>query len=149
VTLVPVEDHASRTLVLDTLAVLLGYHVDEARFPDDSIPDVLRVNPIERGLFVGDAKHSESPRCVATALRFRRYLKWVRAHRAAAGAGDALVALCFPDLQDRDAWLRLLESLAEDAGVPGNARVNDLSVGSECHVLLLQYPATSVHDTPG
>lgn len=113
------EDHASRTQLLEDLADLAGFTCRIGGFfPDGSQPDVLRLSREDRGLFVGDAKHTETPGNTATALRLRRYCRWLRAHRQGLRPGVAVLALCVPT-GHRHAWEALLRQLVKDACVTG------------------------------
>lgn len=136
----PGDDHGSRTRVLETLAGLLGFHgLALPCLPDGSRPDVLRVDMVRRGLFVGDAKHTETPGSVSTALRFRRYMRWIRAHQNGSAAGIAIVVLCFRRRQDAAKWLALVQALGADAGAPNATRVWSEELTDECHFVVIEY----------
>lgn len=115
-------DHEDRRQSLDALAVLAGFRHHLGRLPDGTVPDVLRVDLPGRGLFVGDAKHTESPGRVDTYLRLRHYACWVRAHQDDVGCnGRATLALCVPGRRQIDRWAHLLSTLADDVGLPAPA----------------------------
>lgn len=135
-------DHEDRRRALDALAVLAGFRRRLARLPDGTVPDVLRVDPPGRGLFVGDAKHSESPERVDTYLRLRGYACWIRARQSDVGRnGRATLALCVPADQAIAGWVRVLTDLADDVGLlPGVTRRQDLS-GQESLVWSTWAPA--------
>jgi hypothetical protein len=136
------HDHASRTSVIETLAGLLGFHGQELHYlPDGARPDVLRFDVHGRGLFVGDAKHTESPGSVATALRFRRYMRWIRAHQRAPTAGVAIVVLCFGRRREATRWLDLIEALGADVGAPSARRTSIDEFDADCHLVFLEYGA--------
>ncbi len=128
------DDHETRTRALETLADLVGYHQEMGGvFADGARPDVLRLSSQHRGLFVGDAKHTETPRGVSTALRLRRYFVWLRAQRRSTSPGPAVAALCLPT-GDVPQWCDLLQVLARDAGLPEPTAVQHQSLDVDCAV---------------
>jgi hypothetical protein len=69
---IPSEEHQRRVALLDCLARLSGHH-RQARVRDGLLrPDVLRRCPGR--VFIGEAKHSESPRDADAVLRLTNYL---------------------------------------------------------------------------
>src|SRR5438132_1514167 len=90
VRLSPSRTHEYRRGVLDSLAILAGFEI-ELTLPDGSRPDVARVSVQWSRVFLGDAKHSESPADEAVICRLRRYALWLRGTHT--GSTDVL-ALC-------------------------------------------------------
>lgn len=110
-------EHNVKAKFLDGLAILLGCKENLAvGFPDGGKPDVLRAD-IERSvLFVGDAKHTETPGCTATKVRLLHYFRWLAAH---VGGGNRLgiFALCFGAGSDRDHWRHAIREIASLVGL--------------------------------
>lgn len=115
--------HESRRQFLDSLAVLIGCHEQlGATLPDGLRPDVLRISTARRLLFLGEAKHSESPRNRYTVERLRSYVRWIGSHLDYAGEDDgpppsAVMAICFGTASDADDWLDTLRSTLMRGGV--------------------------------
>jgi hypothetical protein len=108
-------EHRDRMRLLDTLALLAGFNTRLAGFPDGRAPDVVRVSFRSAGLFVGDAKHADSPHSVETYLRVRRYVCWGEMFLRRPGR-RLVVALATPTPNALE-WLRLLVALADDVGL--------------------------------
>lgn len=108
--------HAERAEVLDALAMMVGCTRSLAGLlPDGVRPDVLRVD-VERGLlFVGEAKHTESPGRADTLVRLQRYFNWAAAHRRL--GGTVVGAVCFGREADRQDWAEALVRLAREAAL--------------------------------
>ena len=110
------QDHESRVEFLDALAVLMGCEgALGGELPDGRRPDVLRFDQGRRVLFVGDAKHSESPGNRETQARLHRYLKWMSSH--VGSGGDGIFAVCFGRESDTDAWVETLVMLTHEVGL--------------------------------
>lgn len=108
--------HESRVDKLRTIAGLAGYTVSHPGLADGSRPDLAACDPNATRWMIGDAKHTEDPGCVATAVRLNRYLAWVKA--AEAQDIDAVFMLCCPRaLTPR--WLARLRILMDDANMSG------------------------------
>lgn len=110
-------EHERKVEFLDALAVLTG--CEEAMggaLPDGSRPDVLRLDSRRRILFVGDAKHSESPGDRETQTRLLGYARWLSAHIRNGGAG--VFAICFTRESDTAAWIQVVGMLGHEAGLP-------------------------------
>jgi hypothetical protein len=125
----PSDLHEDRASTLATLAILTGHTHGLSTLPDGSRPDVLQLRDIDRSLFVGDAKATETPGNVETFGRLNRYAtfidEWLRE------GGSAALALI---VADRDAfrWLRVLRHLAltPSGGTYVRGHVNFIEVGS-------------------
>jgi len=76
----PTVLHERRRGWLDAIAILEGFTLGLPVLPDGSIPDVLRVDPRRRWLFIGEAKDTESPRSAYTGARLHRYATWLAAN---------------------------------------------------------------------
>lgn len=110
------EVHELRVDFLDALAILMGCEdALGAALPDGSRPDVLRVDSTRRVLFVGDAKHSESPGNRETQARLLRYMRWLSSH--VQGGGIGVFAVCFGRDSDTAAWVETLAMLCSEAGL--------------------------------
>lgn len=105
--------HEHRRSVLDNIAVLAGYAESPGQqLPDGVRPDVIRINASRRMMFMGDAKHSETPGCTATEERLLSYFRWARAF--VLSGGTLVFAVCYGRLSDSAGWLRLLCRLCEE-----------------------------------
>jgi hypothetical protein len=111
--------HRARAQFLRDLAVLIGCSAAlEVQLPDGCQPDVFATNPRRDLLFLGEAKHSESPSNRAACYRLARYVGWAGAF-ARRAAGRAMVAVCHGSASDP--WGAVLHEIAEDGGLPGAA----------------------------
>lgn len=100
--------------MLENVAVLAGVVVPTSIGPE-CIPDVARASVDGTLVLVADAKATETPGCVATIRRLRRY---VRAVRPLVEAGVAVrLALCHGDAEHVDDWQRDLRELAAFVGL--------------------------------
>src|ERR1700730_17097751 len=105
--------HSRQVLFLSDLAVLSGCR-EVLTFADGSRPDVAMIDTQRRTLFVGEAKDTERPGCVATRIRLFQYVQWLAAH--AHGHGSSVLALCFSRQSNGAAWVDTVELLAHEAG---------------------------------
>lgn len=109
--------HESRVRLLEALADLVGCHQRlPSTLPDGARPDVLRVGHHVHFLFVGDAKHTETPGNKATAARLFTYLHWLLAFVARPGA-LGMLALCVSRTHSDRSWLTIGRALAADLGI--------------------------------
>ncbi len=100
----PSSGHEARVAELEDLAALAGFTGD-VRLPWRLRPDVARICPINGAVFIGDAKQTEDPDCVAT----RRRLRWyATALCALPGDDQVTVALAVPSGSAVPAWQRTL-----------------------------------------
>ena len=108
----PSELHELRVRYLETLATLVG-HTSEIQLYRGNRPDVVRADPRRLGLFIGDAKASESPGCRETRRRLAEYISsadvWLRA------GYTANLAICH-GAERNESWAALLNSLADWSG---------------------------------
>jgi hypothetical protein len=106
----PSAEHEARREVLGAIAVLSGFDLAvRSALPDGSRPDVLYISSADRRVFIGEAKHSETPGCLGTLARMRRYLAWFGS--VGGGPDECVLAVCHSRYDDRSAWqagLRLL-----------------------------------------
>lgn len=113
--------HERRVEFLDTLAVLLGCEGTlGGTLPDGRRPDVLRIDPRRRVLFIGDAKHSETPGNRETQARLLRYLRWLLSHVENGGLG--VFAVCFGKDPDIGRWTDTLTVLSSEVGLEQTRR---------------------------
>jgi hypothetical protein len=109
----PSHEHELRRAALETLAILAGFSKPMPMpFIDGTRPDVAFLDPVRRTAFVGDAKASEGPDCLASNRRLGGYVRWAR---AAARGECAVVAVCYGELGDSANWERTLAGLASRA----------------------------------
>lgn len=103
--------HERRVEFLDTLAILVGCEGTlGGELPDGRRPDVIRYTPERRVLFIGDAKHWESPGNRETQARLLSYVRWMSAHVQSGGVG--VFAMCFGRQSDTAAWVETMEMLS-------------------------------------
>ncbi len=117
----PQAAHKSRVAFLETLADLTGCDLAlGGALPDGTRPDVLRVDSRRRVVFIGDAKHSESPGNKETQARLLGYLRWILPHVGSGGVG--VFAVCFGRESDTDAWIGTLAMLGHEVGLDPKRR---------------------------
>lgn len=103
--------HEQRVEFLDSLSVLLGYHLSPGHcFPDRRRPDVLKIDRTGKAIFVGDAKNTESPGFSATKMRLARYLRWISTFCSGRDA-RGIFCLCFGETGQSFAWEKTIEEL--------------------------------------
>lgn len=109
--------HDSKAHFLDTLAALIGCKEGiGGALPDGRRPDVLRINRRRRILFLGDAKHTESPTDKATQARLLGYLRWLSAH-VNTQQGLGIFAICFGREADTYRWIETIYMLGCEADI--------------------------------
>lgn len=112
----PTATHEERVQALHSLATLVGCVIDWPALPDGSRPDALRLNPRTGLLFIGDAKHTETPGCSATLSRFRQYSRAAGVYVASVRA-TAVLALCHSGVPQSSRWDALLKSSVPEEAV--------------------------------
>jgi hypothetical protein len=113
----PSAPHESRVDILNAVAVMAGYTAP-SQIAAGLMPDVVRLDLRHRGLFVADAKETETPGTRHTRDRLRSY---ALAARAWLHAGyTARLAICHGDPASPGPWLSLLQVAARDAAVHGS-----------------------------
>lgn len=111
--------HERRTDFLRSLAFLAGFNSRPwVTLPDGRIPDVLLFRPADRGLFIGDAKDTETPGTRQTQARLLSYMHWYRAHLLHPLA-QGIFAVCFGDCHQKNEWLRLIRFLSHEVCLTG------------------------------
>jgi hypothetical protein len=85
--------------------------------PDGSVPDVLRVSSSSLGIFIGDAKHSESPNNFSTYQRLQKYAKWITPPQKRA-EWRSVFSVCHGDGDMANQWTALLLHLAASCDLP-------------------------------
>ena len=124
--------------MLDAVAVLAGFsgRVGDIT-PDGLRPDVVRVRPGGRAIFVGDAKATERPGGGETVQRLGRYVRCFVALTVPLRPWS-IFAVCgeagWP-------WTKLVRDLVESARV-AEPRIDYLTVGSDCIAWFLTCPGT-------
>lgn len=110
--------HEERRKFLDALAVLCGYPTPLVPgLPDGRVPDVIRMNGRTRGLFIGEAKDSETSGNTETRKRLAEYLAWFMGHLGAGGEG--VFSVCCGRACEAEAWRLTLDDLSRQAGREG------------------------------
>jgi hypothetical protein len=104
----PTELHERRAATLSTMAILSGYTTTLTTLPDGSRPDVLHLRPTDGGVFIGDAKATETPGNTETYDRLSHYTAFLVGWAQAGGSG--LMALAVADIDAYD-WLQVLRAL--------------------------------------
>src|SRR5574337_181068 len=129
----PSVGHEVRRKVLDALAVLAGYTLQlRTGLPDGRQPDVVRLSPRHRSLFIGDAKISEGPFQTWTCVRLCAYLRWFAVEVSRMGS-DGVFAVCFASRMDVQGWCETLSRLAREVGSQDAvAESEDLGGGVRC-----------------
>jgi hypothetical protein len=108
-------------MALDALATMVGCTIEWPALPDGSRPDVLRLDARHLRLFVGDAKHSETPGCSATATRLTAYANAIERHVIRCG-GSAVFALCHGWQTEEDQWMEVIARLLGREGLAVQVR---------------------------
>jgi len=109
----PSAEHEERRAALSAIAVLSGFDLAvRSALPDGSRPDVLHISSADRRVFIGEAKHSETPGNVSTLARMRRYLAWFGS--GSCGSAECLLAVCHASADDDRAWRASLHLLASE-----------------------------------
>ena len=111
----PSAEHEDRVLMIHDLAILMGYHKELGNLPSWIRPDVSRRNTSTGGVFVGDAKVSETPGSSSTQHRFLNYARWLA--RSGASLGSSVCAICYADEQQTDTWRRFLALTLLTSGI--------------------------------
>lgn len=111
----PSVEHEDRVLMIYDLAVLLGYHEDLRSLPSWLKPDVSLKNTSTGGVFIGDAKVSETPGFSSTQHRFLNYARWLA--RSDVSLSSSVCAICYPDERQTDGWRRFLALTLMTSGI--------------------------------
>lgn len=136
--------HEDRVALLDQLSHLVGCTAP-CTVGLGLKPDVLRSHPSLRLLFLGEAKHCETPGNAETQRRLRLYLRALRSLQRHGFASR--VALCGDPLEAAR-WSRLLELLAvSERAVVASIGATDLT-GDERVVWLDLLPAGAARRSP-
>jgi len=127
----PSPDHQERVDLLRSIATLSGYSCD-VPIDDALVPDVARLSRATRGLFVGDAKATETSGCAATSHRLQNYL---RAGRGCDQPGRSrLLVVAHGDLFDQAGWVAALGRVVSGSGLGSPLTSGSLVIDEE-HVL--------------
>lgn len=142
----PLDEHERRVEILRTLANLTGYSVPLRHLPGGFIPDVIQCSLNSAGLFVGDAKNTETPFNRRTQVRLLHYLHTL-AVLLRRPDSHGVFAVCFGNRAID--WEQVISMLMLEAGVQRFTIKKD-SFGSHRLVWCLCWyrremlPATSV-----
>ena len=129
----PTREHEDGVGTLATLAALIGCDAD-FELPDGRRPDVVRYDAAYQTLFIGEAKHSESPEDRDALRRLEAYFPWIRAHRDS-GRRSVILALNVTAHGEVIAWRRALLELVAVSDLP-EPTVYVESVGEDEVVIL-------------
>jgi hypothetical protein len=111
----PSVEHEDRVLMIHDLAILMGYDKELGSLPSWIRPDVFRKNTLSGGVFVGDAKVSETAGSSSTQHRFLNYARWLA--RSGASLSSSVCAICYTDEQRTDTWRRFLALTLLTSGI--------------------------------
>ena len=116
------ESHEYRARFLEALATLVGCQESfGGELPDGRRPDVMRIDSAHNVLFLGEAKHSESPGNVATRARLQKYLLWLSTH-VLRREGVGIFAVCFGREEDAKYWSETISLLESEVGMEPDSR---------------------------
>lgn len=127
----PSTAHDERVELLRSIAALSGYRCD-IPIGDALMPDVARMSSTTRGLFVGDAKATETSGCIATSGRLQNYLRAVSAHHHP--DRPFLLVVAHGDLHNQTGWVATLSGALRRAGLGLPDMTGSLVIDEE-HVL--------------
>ena len=140
-------DHEKRVAILGALANLTGCKQRVSRLPDGRIPDVLQINSESNALFVGDAKHTETPGNVETRLRLLGYLHWIALHSSRDRSSQAFFALAVGNPWHVSAWKEELYHLSCEAGIR-RISIRELSLGQRIYIVWFAVATISAFGNP-
>lgn len=89
-------------------------------FPDGRRPDVLRMDSVRNVLFIGDAKHVETPGNLATQARLKGYLSWLLSH-IGRGSATGIFVICSGKDSESKGWSNTVRFLAQELGLEHSA----------------------------
>ncbi len=116
------ESHEYRAHFLEAMATLIGCQESFGdELPDGRRPDVMRMDSAHNVLFLGEAKHSESPGNVATRARLQRYFLWLSIH-VSRREGVGIFAVCFGREEDAKRWSETISLLESEVGIESDHR---------------------------
>ena len=104
----PSPVHEERAAILSAMASLTGFVHPMTGLPDGSIPDVLQLRSSDGGLFIGDAKATETAGNRETFRRLSSYADFLA--RWVSAGGDGVFALAV-DARSANGWLQLLRDI--------------------------------------
>jgi len=108
----PSIDHEARVATLQAIATLAGFHQNASRELESlGHPDVMRLSPQCKGLFVGDGKATETPGNRATIARLSRYSELLVRWHAATGA-PVILCVAFTHPSHSRAWEAAFQRLS-------------------------------------
>jgi len=117
----PTRKHETLRDLLEDVAVLAGFCVRvEPPLDSGKRPDVLRVRPRDRLLFLGEAKSTETPGCAETRARLFSYMRWIHGVITPTVTA-AVIVIAFPHRVSADTWAAALRGLAKEAGLVSTA----------------------------
>jgi hypothetical protein len=126
----PSTSHKERVQVLRSIATLAGFDRDVA-IGAGLIPDVARLCLASGGLFIGDAKATETSGCAATAERLEAYVRAIRPTDRDPHASSLLMVLAH-EARAADDWLSALIRVLRQAGMATPQRVGSSVLDADC-----------------
>jgi hypothetical protein len=129
----PSNAHEDQVDILHNIAILMGFSVPLVLLPDGSRPDVCRFDVATNGVFVGEAKATESPMCKATRVRYVNYIRWLVISRA--HLSSSICAVCFGGLDKTILWENFLKEVLKESQITSYSII----------VSRLQYPIGMVY----
>jgi hypothetical protein len=123
----PTAEHERRVALLEDLATLAGFYAEAPRFTVRGVPDVLRISPRSKNLFICDAKDTETPGNLQTQLRLLRYM--VDAREYATSGRSVLFGVCTRTANNFGAWPKNIRMLAAGASI-SSVQIESLYLGS-------------------
>jgi hypothetical protein len=121
------REHERLVEFMDNMAILLNCtQTLNGQFPDETRPDVVRLNTKKGLLFVGDAKNTESPRSSFTQERLLNYLVWQSSFLLGGYNRKAIFAICTNHPNNASIWINVINTLLNIAEInPARSGINN------------------------
>lgn len=137
------REHEIAREALNDIAILSGYSSElPLPLPDCGIPDVARITDSMKGIFIGDAKHTEHPTNEHTLVRIRKYLKWL-ANLSVDVRQQSVFALSVTDSLAAAEWHLILNNLANDVGIM-SFRAQHRTIDVDLSIIWIAYDGSIV-----
>ncbi len=112
----PSVEHEDRVNLLEDMAILMGFESPLRGVPSSLRPDVFRYNRQTGGLFIADAKATETPGSRATQHRFLAYTRWIAQNSAT--LDFSICAICCTEAEHcSSGWRKFLGLALATSGV--------------------------------
>lgn len=132
----PSTEHEDRVELLRSIATLSGYCFD-IPVGEDFVPDVARLSRATRGVFVGDAKATETSGCIATSERLQNYLRAVRAQQPL--DCPVILVVAHGDLYNQYGWIATIKQVLHRCGCGLPDTVGSLRIDEDCALAYATY----------